>query len=231
MPADKPRPRAIRSFVRRAGRITPAQKKALVELWPRYGIDYRNGYPELPAGFAGVKLEIGIGNGDALLQMAAADPRSLYLGVEVHTPGIGRCLMGIDAAGLANVRLIRHDAVEVLERMIAPGSIDRLLLFFPDPWPKKRHHKRRIVNARFRDLACAALAAGGALHVATDWQEYADDVAAQLLADARFVNRGDSQGFVARPDYRPATRFERRGRRLGHGVRDLIFVKKRDSSC
>ena len=231
MTRDNRHPRSIRSFVRRAGRMTPGQKLALEKLWPRYGIDYREGLAELPEGFAARKLEIGIGNGDALLAMAAADPGSLYLGVDVHEPGLGRCLNGIDAAGLANVRLFRHDAVEVLRHMIAPASLDQVLLFFPDPWPKKRHHKRRIVNAAFRDLVHAALAPGAALHVATDWQDYAEDIAAQLLADERFDNRGDADGFAPRPDYRPATRFERRGRRLGHAVRDLLFVKKPGSSC
>ncbi len=206
--------------------MTPGQKLALEKLWPRYGIEYREALADLPAGYAACKLEIGIGNGDALLAMAAADPDSLYLGVDVHEPGLGRCLNGIDAAVLGNVRLFRHDAVEVLRHMIAPASLDRVLLFFPDPWPKKRHHKRRIVNAAFRDLVHAALKPAGTFHVATDWQDYAEDIAAQLLADDRFENRGDADGFSPRPAYRPATRFERRGRRLGHGVWDLVFVRK-----
>ena len=226
MSCDSRHPRSIRSFVRRAGRMTAGQKLALEQLWPRYGIDYREALAELPRGYAACKLEIGIGNGDALLAMAAAEPECLYLGIDVHAPGIGRCLNGIEAAGLGNVRLFRHDAVEVLRHMLAPASLDRVLLLFPDPWPKKRHHKRRIVNAAFRDLVHAVLRPGAAIHVATDWQDYAEDIAAQFLADARFGNRGDAAGFSPRPAGRPATRFEQRGRRLGHDVRDLVFVKR-----
>ena len=221
-----PHSRSIRSFVLRAGRITPAQKQALESLWPSWGIDFQPYTLELPAGFDAVKLEIGIGNGDALLEMAAQDPRSLYLGVEVHLPGIGRCLNGIEQRQLVNVRLIRHDAIEVLEQMIAPGSLDRILLFFPDPWPKKRHHKRRIVNRHFRDLVYQALKPGGEVHVATDWEEYAEWIAAEFLGDRRFANRGDAEGYCDAPAWRPRTHFERRGLRLGHPVRDLVFARK-----
>jgi len=226
MPAEDPSPRSIRSFVRRGGRITPSQKSALENFWPRYGIDYAETEIELPAGFDAVKLEIGIGNGDALLEMAAADPRSLYLGIEVHEPGIGRCLNRLRARGLENIRLIKHDAVEVLRHMIAAASIDRVLLFFPDPWHKKRHHKRRIVNPEFRDLLYKVLRPGGVLHVATDWQDYAERIAAQFLDDPRFTNLGDERGYAGCPAYRPPTRFEARGRRLGHGVWDLLFAKR-----
>ncbi len=230
MVPDEPRKRSIRSYVLRTGRMTPGQQRALETHWPSYGIDFAATPLCWPPGYRSIRLEIGIGNGDALLAMAAAEPACLYLGVDVHAPGIGRCLNQIERRGLDNVRLIRHDAVEVLEHMIPPATIDRILLFFPDPWPKKRHHKRRLVNARFRDLAYAALAPGGEIHVATDWQDYAEDIAAQFLADARFANRGDAAGFAKRPDYRPPTRFEARGRRLGHEVRDLVFVKKPGSS-
>ena len=226
MPTDEPPQRSIRSFVRRSGRLTPSQRKALDEYWPLYGIEYRQGMPELPAGFDALKLEIGIGNGDALIHMASDDPQSLYLGVEVHEPGIGRCLNRIHRLGLANVRLVMHDAVEVLEQMIQPASLDRVLLFFPDPWHKKRHHKRRIVNARFRDLVHRALKPGAAIHIATDWQDYAEWIAEQFIADSRFGNQGDADGYAECPDYRPQTRFEQRGLRLGHGVWDLLFVKK-----
>ena len=218
--------RAIRSFVRRSGRITPSQQKALENYWPTYGIEYSPNVLDLPPGFDALKLEIGIGNGDALIHMASADPGSLYIGVEVHEPGIGRCLNAIVDQELANVRLIKHDAVEVLEQMIAHDSLDRVLLFFPDPWHKKRHHKRRIVNARFRDLLYAALKPGGVIHAATDWQDYAEWIAEQFLADARFVNLGDKSGYAECPGYRPQTRFEQRGRRLGHGVWDLLFEKR-----
>lgn len=226
MSDKQPRSRSIRSFVRRAGRITPAQKKALERDWPAWGIDYAEAAIELPRGYDAVKMEIGIGNGDALVAMAADDPQSLYLGVEVHEPGIGRCLNGIRERRLENVRLIRHDAVEVLRHMIAPASLDRVLLFFPDPWHKKRHHKRRIVNAEFRDLLYKVLEPGGVLHAATDWQDYAEWIAQQFLGDDRFENLGDENGYAQCPDYRPPTRFEERGRRLGHGVWDLLFAKR-----
>ncbi len=226
MPVEDSRSRSIRSFVRRSGRITPSQKNALERYWPRYGIDYREAEIELPAGFDAAKMEIGIGNGDALIDMAAADPRSLYLGVEVHQPGIGRCLNRAQHQGLENIRLINHDAVEVLQHMVAAGSLDRVLLFFPDPWHKKRHHKRRIVNRDFRDLLYKVLKTGGVVHLATDWQEYAEWIAEQFLGDARFENLGDAQGYAECPDYRPRTRFEERGRRLGHGVWDLLFAKR-----
>ena len=212
--------------MRRAGRITPSQRRALEDLWPRYGIEYAPGLAKLPSGFGTLKLEIGIGNGDALIEMAAADPGSLYLGIEVHLPGIGRCLNRIEAQGLENVRLIGHDAVEVLQHMIAPATLDRVLLFFPDPWHKKRHHKRRIVNAGFRDLVWTAMKPGATIHIATDWQDYAEWIAAEFLGDARFENRGDAAGYSPKPDYRPRTRFEQRGEVLGHGVWDLVFVKK-----
>ena len=222
-PSDK---RSIRSFVRRAGRITPSQRHALHHYWPIYGINYSAQTIVLPQKFNRCRLEIGIGNGDALLHMASLDPECLYLGVEVHEPGIGRCLNGIHTRALANVRLIKHDAVEVLEHMIPPGSMERVLLFFPDPWHKKRHHKRRIVNARFRDLVWAALQPGGVIHVATDWQDYAEWIAGEFLGDARFANLGDADGYAPCPEYRPETRFEQRGKRLGHGVWDLLFEKR-----
>ncbi|UCH38731.1 MAG: tRNA (guanosine(46)-N7)-methyltransferase TrmB [Gammaproteobacteria bacterium] len=226
MPAPDQKSRAIRSFVRRSGRITPSQKMALENYWSNYGIDYRESSIELPTGFDAVKMEIGIGNGDALISMAAADPRSLYLGVEVHDPGIGRCLNNIHRLELANVRLIKHDAIEVLAQMILPASLDRVLLFFPDPWHKKRHHKRRIVNREFRDLIYEVLKPGAVIHAATDWQDYAEWIAEQFLADDRFENLGDVQGYAECPEYRPPTRFEQRGRGLGHGVWDLLFAKR-----
>ncbi len=218
--------RSIKSFVRRSGRMTPSQKNALKNYWPAYGIEFSQSQPDFPIEFAALKLEIGIGNGDAIINMATADPCSLYLGIEVHEPGIGRCLNIIHQQELANVRLIKHDAVEVLEYMIAPGTLDRILLFFPDPWHKKRHHKRRIVNQRFRDLACQGLKPRASIHIATDWQDYAQSIAAQFLADARFINEGDASGCAEAPAYRPLTRFEQRGRKLGHGVWDLVFTKK-----
>ena len=226
MPIDDHPQRSIRSFVRRGGRLTPSQRSALERYWPLYGVDFQEGMSELPQGFDAFKLEIGIGNGDALIHMAGQDRQSLYLGVEVHEPGIGRCLNNIHQQQLANVRLVMHDAIEVLEHMIVPGSLDRVLLFFPDPWHKKRHHKRRIVTPRFRDLLHRALKTGAKIHIATDWQDYAEWIAEQFLGDARFVNDGNDEGYAECPDYRPQTRFEQRGLRLGHGVWDLLFVKK-----
>ncbi len=217
--------RSIKSFVRRSGRMTPSQKLALKTHWSAYGIEFSGNRLNYPPEFDALKLEIGIGNGDALIHMAAADPSSLYLGVEVHEPGIGRCLNNIQQQQLANVRLIKHDAVEVLEQMIALASLDRILLFFPDPWHKKRHHKRRIVNQRFRDLAFERLRPAASIHIATDWQDYAESIAEQFMGDERFSNAGDAEGYVKRPVYRPLTRFEQRGRRLGHGVWDLVFTR------
>jgi tRNA (guanine-N7-)-methyltransferase len=225
MPANDPGTRSIRSFVRRSGRITPSQKFALENYWSSYGIDFADKRLVLPTQFEFVKLEIGIGNGDALIGMAAADPHSLYIGVEVHEPGIGRCLNQIQLQQLQNVRLIKHDAIEVLQNMIAAESLDRVLLFFPDPWHKKRHHKRRIVNQAFRDLIYNVLKPGGVIHIATDWQDYAEWIAEQFLADERFSNQGNADGYAECPSYRPLTRFEQRGRRLGHGVWDLLFAK------
>jgi tRNA (guanine-N7-)-methyltransferase len=210
--------------------MTPSQKNALAAYWPLYGLEFGNAMPPLPHGFDALKLEIGIGNGDALIHMASSDPDSLYLGVEVHEPGIGRCLNSIHKQELANLRLIRHDAIEVLEHMIEPATLDRILLFFPDPWHKKRHHKRRIVNQRFRDLVFRALKPGASIHIATDWQDYAESIALQFQEDDRFANQGDAAGYVTRPAYRPLTRFERRGLKLGHGVWDLLFAKKPGSS-
>ena len=210
--------RSIRSFVRRGGRITPSQQKALEELWPDYGIDYRPAPMEFPGDYSAVRLEIGFGNGDALLHMAAADPGRLYLGVEVHEPGVGHCLHRAAQRGIANIRVIRHD-------MIPPATLERVLLFFPDPWHKKRHHKRRIVNAGFRDLLHRALLPAGVFHAATDWRDYAEWIADEFAGDARFASLGDERGFCPCPDYRPETRFERRGQRLGHGTWDLMFQK------
>ena len=221
--------RTIKSFVRRCGRMTPGQKKALENYWPKYGIDYQPDpldTPGLTRGFDALKLEIGFGNGDALLSMAADDPGSFYLGIEVHQPGIGRCLNSIEDNVLSNVRLIAHDAIEVMQKMLPPRALDSIFLFFPDPWHKKRHLKRRIVNQQFRDLAFELLKPGGCLHMATDWQDYAEYMARELMQDTRYLNRGNDHGYSPKPVYRPITRFEKRGVNLGHGVWDLIFERK-----
>ena len=220
--------REIKSFVRRSGRMTLGQKNALNEYWPLYGFDYQLSEKEVSLaiqGFKSVNLEIGFGNGDALIEMATNNPDIFYIGVEVHEPGVGRCLNNIEKNKLANVRLISHDAVEVMQHMVPLQSLDKILLFFPDPWHKKRHHKRRIVNQKFRDLAFKLLKPEGNVHFATDWQEYAEHMAQELLSDTRFSNQGDNEGYAQRPDYRPRTKFEQRGLNLGHGVWDLVFKK------
>jgi len=229
MTINSPHPRAIKSYVLRSGRLTPGQKNALRQYWPKYGLEFapaRIDLETMATGFAALKLEIGIGNGDALISMATNDKTSLYIGIEVHQPGIGRCLNNIEQHKLDNVRLVSHDAIEVMEEMLGVQSLDRILLFFPDPWHKKRHHKRRIVNQHFRDLTFSCLKPGGVLHAATDWQDYATHIAAEFLGDQRFNNLGDESGYAQCPEYRPLTRFEQRGRKLGHGVWDLLFAKK-----
>ncbi|MCH7881596.1 MAG: tRNA (guanosine(46)-N7)-methyltransferase TrmB [Proteobacteria bacterium] len=220
--------RAIKSYVRRSGRLTPAQKKALVDYWPLYAVDFQPSLINLAAitsGFEALKLEIGFGSGEALISMAQNDPKSFYLGIEVHEAGVGRCLNSIHDCALTNVKLIKHDAIEVMQYMLPAQSLDRVFLFFPDPWPKKRHHKRRIVNRQFRDLLCGLLKPGACLHMATDWQDYAEYMAAEMISDARYKNLGDENGYTKRPAYRPVTRFENRGLKLGHGVWDLVFQK------
>ncbi len=222
-------PRSIRSFVTRAGRITAAQQRALGELWPRYGIEYDSRQLELAACFgreAPRTLEIGFGNGENLATLAHAHPQRDYLGIEVHRPGVGRLLLALEQRGLANVRVICHDAVEVLERQIAPASLAEVLVLFPDPWPKKRHHKRRLIQAPFVALIARALAPGGTLRLATDWQPYALEMLTLLAASAEFVNLAPGGGFSERPAERTPTRFERRGTRLGHEVWDLAFRRR-----
>jgi tRNA (guanine-N7-)-methyltransferase len=222
--------RAIRSFVKRTGRLTAGQQSALQNLWPRYGIEFDHStrldlatlFPTKKC----FKLEIGFGNGDSLVKMASDDPDCGYIGIEVHEPGVGHCLNGLHDAGLDNLRLMTRDAIDVLQYMMPENSLDRVFLFFPDPWHKKRHHKRRIVNQQFRDLIHAALKADGVLHMATDWQDYAEHMVEEMSHDLRFTNLGNAQGFSERPAYRPLTKFERRGQKLGHGVWDLLFRKQ-----
>ena len=225
---DPAHPRSIRSFVTRAGRITAAQQRALEELWPKYGVDYRDEPLALRPLFgrdAPCTLEIGFGNGENLAALARAHPERDYLGVEVHRPGVGRLLLSLERERLANVRVICHDVVEVLERQIAPGSLAEILILFPDPWPKKRHHKRRLIQGHFVALVERALAAGGVLRLATDWQPYALEMLAHLSAAPHLRNLAVDGGFVARPAERAPTRFELRGRRLGHEVWDLAFAR------
>jgi tRNA (guanine-N7-)-methyltransferase len=233
---DLEHPRSIRSFVTRAGRITPAQQRALDELWPKYGVPPAPGAaPDAPESAEPLELaalfgrdaprtlEIGFGNGENLAALAAAHPERDFLGVEVHRPGIGRVLRTLEERRLGNVRLLCQDAVEVLRERIAPGSLQEILILFPDPWPKKRHHKRRLVQPGFVACAARALAAGGILRLATDWQPYALEMLAVLNAAQGLANLAPDGGFLPRPTERVPTRFELRGTRLGHEVWDLAF--------
>ncbi len=220
-------PRPIRSYVLRQGRVSNAQGRAHETLLPRYGIEFSEEIIDLGAIFgrrAHTVLEIGCGMGETTAAIAAAHPENDYLGIEVHTPGVGSLLKLIDEGGLANLRVIQHDAVEVLREMIAPASLDGAHIFFPDPWPKKRHHKRRLVQADFVALLASRLKPGGTLHLATDWQEYAEQMLAVLSAEPQLENT--AEGYAPRPAYRPQTKFETRGLKLGHGVWDIVFRKK-----
>jgi tRNA (guanine-N7-)-methyltransferase len=216
--------RPIRSFVLRQGRLTAAQERARAELMPRFGLSYAPATVDLDTlfGRAAPKIvEIGFGMGDTTAGIAAAHPGTDYLGIEVHTPGVGSLLKQIAALGLANVRIVQHDAVDVLEHMIAPGALDAIHVFFPDPWPKKRHHKRRLLQPPFARLLASRLKPGGYLHVATDWKDYAGQILEVLAAEPLLANTTD--GFAPRPPHRPLTKFETRGLKLGHGVWDVIF--------
>jgi tRNA (guanine-N7-)-methyltransferase len=219
-------PRSIRSFVTRGGRITAAQERALSALWPKYGVAFGMQVLDVRALFgrdAPRTIEIGFGNGDNLLALAAAHPGRDFLGIEVHRPGVGRLLLGLEERRLANARVICHDAVEVFEQQIAPQSVHEILVLFPDPWPKKRHHKRRLIQRPFVDLAVSRLTPGGVLRLATDWQPYALEMLATLVATPGLENLAADGAFVPRPAERAPTRFERRGERLGHEVWDLAF--------
>jgi tRNA (guanine-N7-)-methyltransferase len=215
----------IRSYVLRAGRITTAQRRALDELLPRWGIAFAPEPLDLDRVFgrqAPRVVEIGFGNGDTLVALAEAAPEKDFLGIEVHPPGVGHCLLAIEARGLSNVRIVAHDAVAVLGHQIPPASLDEVLLYFPDPWPKKRHHKRRILQPSFAALVAERLKPGGSFRLATDWEPYAGWMLEVLNATPGLENAAPARGFIERPD-RDATRFETRGRRLGHGVFDLEF--------
>jgi tRNA (guanine-N7-)-methyltransferase len=210
----------------RAGRMTDAQQRALQELWPRYGLDYAPRPVDLDALFgraAPRALEIGFGNGEHLAALAAAHPGYDHLGVEVHPPGVGHLLQLIAAAGLTNVRVSSHDAVEVLAEQIPAASLDEVRVLFPDPWHKKRHHKRRLIQPAFLDLLALRLRPGGVLRLATDWEPYAVHMLEVLRAHAAYENLSASGDYVERDDARAPTRFERRGERLGHVVHDLAF--------
>jgi len=224
----EPRRRQVRSFVRRAGRTTAAQSRALDELWPIYGIESPGGVLDLDAVFgrdAPRVCEVGFGNGEALAALAHDRPDMDFLGIEVHEPGVGHLLLAIEKAGLSNVRIARHDAVEVLGDWLPAACLDRVHLYFPDPWPKKRHHKRRIVKPAFLATLARVLRPGGVLHMATDWEPYAEQMLAVAGESHAFRNLAGPGEYSCRPPERPETRFERRGRRLGHSVRDLLFER------
>ena len=221
-----PHKRTIRSFVRRAGRITPSQQRAFETLWPRYGLEYAAEPRDFAALFgrsAPDVLEIGFGNGETLVEQAAATPDMDFLGIEVHEPGIGHCMLRAEDAGITNLRLVNHDAIEVLSEQVPHSSLSRLILYFPDPWPKKRHHMRRIIAPRFLELVAERLAEGGTLNIATDWANYAEHID-ELLAEAdRFTCAERREHDGDRPLDRPQTKFERRGLRKGHRIVDWCF--------
>lgn len=222
---NEPVHRRIRSYVRREGRMTKAQQSALARLWPRYVVE-PDTTRDLDALFGRVAprvLEIGFGMGDSLAATAAAHPERDYLGIEVHRPGVGSLLARLDERGTHNIRIICGDAVDVLQNHLADAALDTVQLFFPDPWPKKRHHKRRIVQLAFVELLRRKLKPGGFFHVATDWEDYAEHVLTVMASAPGFSNTAATGRYTARPDDRPATKFEQRGARLGHVIRDLVF--------
>jgi tRNA (guanine-N7-)-methyltransferase len=226
--AARARAAPIRSYVVRAGRMGPGQARALATLAPRYVVPCRRDAIDFAALFgrvAPVVVEIGFGMGAATAAIAAARPDLDFLGIEVHPPGVGALLQRIGEAGLGNVRIVQHDAVEVIESMIAPASLAAVHVFFPDPWPKKRHHKRRLIQPPFVRLLASRLAAGATLHCATDWEPYAEQMLAVLAAEPQLANAAGS-GYAERPATRPLTKFEQRGIERGHGVRDLVFTKR-----
>ena len=225
--AKDPTARPVRSYVLRQGRMSPAQSRALAELLPRFGIEYANAPLDFAQVFgrrAPVILEIGFGMGETTAAIAQAHREHDFLALDVHAPGVGALLKQIDALSLTNVRIIRHDAVEVVAQMIPLASLAAVHVFFPDPWPKKRHHKRRLLQAAFVHALAQRLAPGGYLHAATDWDDYAREILATLTAEPLLANTVD--GFAQRPAWRPQTKFETRGRQLGHGVWDLLFCRR-----
>ena len=218
--------REIRSFVLRQGRFTEAQQRAFDEQWPRFGIDYQSEMRDYAAIFgreAPLVMEIGTGNGDALRFAAKQDPSRNYIGLEVHAPGVGRLLNALAEDGSPHVRVYHHDAVEVLKHEVADGALDEVRIYFPDPWHKKRHNKRRLVQPEFAALLVQKIRIGGRLHLATDWEPYAEHMLDVLDATPGLANRAGPRGHVPRPEWRPQTHFETRGQKLGHGVWDLLY--------
>jgi tRNA (guanine-N7-)-methyltransferase len=228
---DFMQPRAIRSYVTRAGRMTEAQTRALQQLWPSYGIEFGAetlDFDRIFGRHAARTLEIGFGNGDHLAARALAEPGRDFLGIEVHPPGVGHLLLLAERTGLTNLRIMSHDAVEVLQQQIAPDCLDEVQLLFPDPWPKTRHHKRRILNADFALLVASRLMSGGRFHAATDWSPYAEVMLSVLNECPVLLNCARDGGFMPAEDVlaREATRFQRRGERLGHAMHELLFQRQ-----
>ncbi|OOE90213.1 tRNA (guanosine(46)-N7)-methyltransferase TrmB [Salinivibrio sharmensis] len=220
--------RKVRSFVRREGRLTKGQEQALSESWPTMGIDFEATELDWQQVFGNdnpVVLEIGFGMGASLVEMAKNAPEKNFVGIEVHTPGVGACLMAAREAGVTNLRVMCHDAVEVFEQMLPKESLDTVQLFFPDPWHKKRHHKRRIVQLPFAEMVRDKLKVGGVFHMATDWENYAEHMIEVMEAAPHYQNMAQDGLYVPRPDDRPLTKFEQRGQRLGHGVWDIKYTR------
>lgn len=219
--------RPIRSYVIRGGRLTDSQRKAIDQHWQEYVIDYQQQslpWDELFPQPAPLTVEIGFGMGDSLLAMAEADPATNFLGIEVHKPGVGKLIHGLVEKQLSNVRIMCHDATEVVQHCMENGAIDRFLIFFPDPWHKKRHHKRRLIQAPLVSLLANRLRKGGSIHLATDWQNYAEHMLDVMEAEPTLSNANGPNQYWPNPS-RPETKFERRGQRLGHGVWDLLYKK------
>ena len=218
----------VRSFVKREGRLTNGQSKALENYWPTMGVEFQESMLDFTTLFgrdAPVVLEIGFGMGKSLVEMAAQSPELNFLGIEVHRPGVGACLADAGERDLSNLRVMEYDAVEVFKQMIPDGSLTRVQLYFPDPWHKKRHHKRRIVQPEFAEMVRQKLTIGGKFHMATDWEPYAEHMADVMNAAPYYSNTAETGNYVPRPDYRPTTKFEVRGQKLGHGVWDLIYQR------
>jgi len=225
---DQSKHRPLRSFVLRQGRLTAGQKIALEEQWPIFGVEFAAGPLDFQQTFgreAPVTLEIGFGNGASLASMASAAPERDFLGVEVHRPGVGHLLHLVGEGELSNVRVMNHDAVEIIQQMIPDASLDRIQVYFPDPWHKKRHNKRRIIQPAFVALLATKLKVGGVLHLATDWEDYAVQMMEVMSAAPDYKNQAGEGAYAERPDYRPLTKFENRGIKLGHGVWDLLFER------
>lgn len=220
--------RRIRSFVKREGRLTKGQAAALERNWSAMGLEHQSAYFDFQQIFgrdADTVFEIGFGMGQSLVAMAAAQPELNFIGIEVHRPGVGACLIEAEQAGVTNLRVIEHDAVEILEDCISDASLAKVQVFFPDPWHKKRHHKRRLIQPEFVELLKSKVRVGGILHLATDWQNYAEHMLDVMTAAEGWRNLSVTNDYVPRPEYRPLTKFEQRGQRLGHGVWDLQFER------